>query len=214
MGWFYASPNPTQIAAPDYSNMTESEKLIAQKEHQNAQIQSDIQHIESWQASHPGTRFNLATPGSAERLSAEKTIAANNEFLAQAKQANIENIRNVRASVRQARMARSSIVNQGANSGTGGSSGVAGGTASVASQLASNLNFFSQMHSLSAQAQGARLDQAMYQDQLNSIYAQRAASAAKKQASRGRLMQGLGIAATIFAPYAGAAIAAYGATRK
>lgn len=67
------------------------------------------------------------------------------------RKADVVAARNLRQSVRQARIARASIINQGATSGTNESSGVLGGVSSVASQEASNIGFVNRVGSLNSQ---------------------------------------------------------------
>lgn len=83
------------------------------------------------------------------------------QFALERQKADIENIRQARAAVRQARIARATVINQGADTGTLGSSGVQGGASSVGAQLGANLDFFNEMHGLNDQiitTQAARGD--------------------------------------------------------
>lgn len=68
------------------------------------------------------------------------------------RQADIQNARQMRAAVRQARIARASVVNTGANAGTLTSSGVTGGVSSIGSQLQSNLTTFNQLDQFNDEA--------------------------------------------------------------
>lgn len=63
---------------------------------------------------------------------------------AEQRRADIQHARQVRAAVRQARVARGSIINQGALGNTSQSTGVLGGVASVGSQLNSNLSYLNE----------------------------------------------------------------------
>jgi hypothetical protein len=69
--------------------------------------------------------------------------ASQRQMAAEQRKADIENVRQARESVRRARLAQASIINQGAVSGTLMGSGVAGGVSSVGSQMAGNLGFMS-----------------------------------------------------------------------
>lgn len=70
---------------------------------------------------------------------------ARQQYAAESKKAEIQNIRSVRQQVRQARIAQSSMLNVGAQTGGMGGSGLAGGLASVGSQLGGNLDYMSQI---------------------------------------------------------------------
>lgn len=70
---------------------------------------------------------------------------ARQQYEAESKKAEIQNIRSVRQQVRQARIAQSSMLNVGAQTGGMGGSGLAGGLASVGSQLGGNLDYMSQI---------------------------------------------------------------------
>jgi hypothetical protein len=62
-------------------------------------------------------------------------------FEAQKRQAEAENVRNIRKAIARQRVARGSILNQGALGGALGSSAVAGGIGATQSQLAGDVNF-------------------------------------------------------------------------
>jgi hypothetical protein len=68
-----------------------------------------------------------------------------NQFAAESKKADIQNVRNVRQQIRQTRLAQSSMLNVGAQTGGTGGSGMAGGIASAGSQLGGNLSYMSQI---------------------------------------------------------------------
>lgn len=70
---------------------------------------------------------------------------ARQQYAAESKKAEVQNIRSVRQQIRQARIARSSMLNVGAQTGGMGGSGLAGGISSVGSQLGSNLDYMSQV---------------------------------------------------------------------
>jgi hypothetical protein len=70
---------------------------------------------------------------------------ARQQYVAETKKAEIQNVRSVRSQIRQARIARSSMLNVGAQTGGMGGSGLLGGISSVGSQLGSNLDYMSQI---------------------------------------------------------------------
>jgi hypothetical protein len=70
---------------------------------------------------------------------------ARQQYAAESKKAEIQNIRSVRQQVRQSRIAQSSMLNVGAQTGGMGSSAMAGGMSSVGSQLGSNIDYMSQI---------------------------------------------------------------------
>lgn len=70
---------------------------------------------------------------------------ARQQYAAETRKAEIQNIRSVRQQIRQSRIARSSMLNVGAQTGGMGGSGLAGGISSVGSQLGSNLDYMSQI---------------------------------------------------------------------
>ena len=83
--------------------------------------------------------------GEEAKASAERANAIQQEqaVLAQ-RQADIANARNLRSTLRQKRIARSVVLNQGATSGTLASSGVVGGVGSIDSQGNANVSFINQ----------------------------------------------------------------------
>ena len=70
---------------------------------------------------------------------------ARQQYAAESKKAEIQNIRSVRQQIRQSRIAQSSMLNVGAQTGGMGSSAMAGGMFSVSSQLGSNIDYMSQI---------------------------------------------------------------------
>ena len=70
---------------------------------------------------------------------------ARQQYAAESKKAEVQNIRSVRQQIRQARVAQSSMLNVGAQTGGMGGSGLAGGISSIGSQLGSNLDYMSQI---------------------------------------------------------------------
>ena len=71
--------------------------------------------------------------------------AAQRQYEAEARKAEIQNIRAVRQQIREARLAQASMTNVAAQSGGMGGSALAGGVSSVGSQLSSNLNYMQQI---------------------------------------------------------------------
>ena len=69
--------------------------------------------------------------------------AAERQAAAERRKAEIENVRKTRQSIREARLAQASLLNQAAQSGGVGGSALAGGTSSLGSQLAGNLSYMS-----------------------------------------------------------------------
>lgn len=70
---------------------------------------------------------------------------ARQQYAAESKKAEIQNIRSVRQQVRQARIAQSSMLNVGAQTGGMGGSALAGGMSSIGSQLGGNLDYMTQI---------------------------------------------------------------------
>lgn len=71
--------------------------------------------------------------------------AAQRQYEAEARKAEVQNIRAVRQQIREARLAQASMTNVAAQTGGMGSSALAGGVSSVGSQLSSNLNYMQQI---------------------------------------------------------------------
>lgn len=76
-----------------------------------------------------------------ERAAGESLAAQKRAYAAEKQRADISTIRSIRQNIRQARLASSSMVNTGYQTGAVGSSGLAGGTSSIGSQVASNVNY-------------------------------------------------------------------------
>jgi len=72
---------------------------------------------------------------------------AKQQYAAETKKAEIQNVRSVRQQIRQSRIAQSSMLNVGAQTGGMGGSGLSGGISSVGSQLGSNIGYMSQIAS-------------------------------------------------------------------
>jgi len=71
--------------------------------------------------------------------------AAQRQYEAEGRKAEVQNIRSVRQQIREARLAQASMLNVGAQTGAMGGSGLAGGISSVGSQLSSNVNYMQQI---------------------------------------------------------------------
>lgn len=71
--------------------------------------------------------------------------AAERQYAAEARKAEIQNIRSVRQQIREARLAQASMLNIGAQTGGMGGSGLAGGISSTGTQLAGNINYMQQV---------------------------------------------------------------------
>lgn len=71
--------------------------------------------------------------------------AAQRQYEAEGRKAEVQNIRSVRQQIREARLAQASMTNVAAQTGGMGGSGLAGGVSSVGSQLAGNLNYMQQI---------------------------------------------------------------------
>lgn len=125
---------------------------------------------------------------------ADQRIARQQQFLAEHRKATVENLRSVRAAVRQARLARGTLTNMGANTGVSGSSGIQGGISSVGSQLSANLSFFTQMDTLNSQGLSAQVDQANATQVLGSIAEKRQRKANNRAFTLGVLQTGVGMA--------------------
>jgi hypothetical protein len=69
--------------------------------------------------------------------------AAEQQYRAEQRKAEIQNVRNVRQQIREARLTQASMTNTAAQTGGMGGSGLAGGTSSVGAQLAGNLSYMS-----------------------------------------------------------------------
>jgi hypothetical protein len=96
--------------------------------------------------------FNAGAAEESAKAAREQSAAigraqeqAKQQYAAESKKAEIQNIRSVRSQIRQSRIARSSMLNVGAQTGGMGGSGLAGGMGSVGSQLGSNLDYMSQI---------------------------------------------------------------------
>lgn len=84
--------------------------------------------------------------------SQQQASAQKKQIEAQRRMADIENARQRREAVRQARIARASVISQGEAQGVSGSTGIAGGVAGVQQQMGYNLSFLDQMQDANTQA--------------------------------------------------------------
>lgn len=82
---------------------------------------------------------------------------ARQQYAAESKKSEIQNIRSVRQQIRQSRVAQSSMLNVGAQTGGMGGSALAGGMSSIGSQLGSNLGYMSEIASANTQIGAAAL---------------------------------------------------------
>lgn len=92
-----------------------------------------------------GTNESMNESAKARNATERARQQSANQFAAESKKADIQNVRSVRQQIRQTRLAQSSMLNVGAQTGGMGGSGLAGGTASAGSQLDSNLSYMSQI---------------------------------------------------------------------
>lgn len=99
------------------------------------------------------------------------------------KKADIANARALRSSLRQARLARGSLINLGAQTGTSGSSGILGGLASLGTQEGVNRGVF---------AQGQDIAEKQYQTTVEMSHLHSAAAGATKRAMTGQLLTNVG----------------------
>ena len=109
------------------------------------------------------------------------------QYAAESRKAEIQNLRSVRQQIRQARVARSSMLNVGAQTGGMGGSALVGGMSSIGSQLGSNLGYMSEI---------AAANTAIGTAALNYSTAMGQASIASSKASEYGAIAGLG--STIF----------------
>jgi len=84
--------------------------------------------------------------------SQKQASAQKKQIEAQRRMADIENARQRREAVRQARIARASVISQGEAQGVSSSTGIAGGVAGVQQQMGYNLSFLDQMQDANTQA--------------------------------------------------------------
>lgn len=91
----------------------------------------------------------------AQQQATEATVRAQEQakqqYVAETKKAEIQNIRSVRSQIRQTRIAQSSMLNVGAQTGGMGGSGLAGGISSVGSQMSGNLNYMASIAAANTQ---------------------------------------------------------------
>ena len=101
------------------------------------------------------TQYEAA--GDAAHAAGQASAAQQRQAQLEQRRADIQNARQLRSAVRQARIARASVLNQGANAGTSFSSGVLGGVDSVTAQERSNVGFFNQMTELQGDVTQAKI---------------------------------------------------------
>lgn len=92
-----------------------------------------------------GTSESMSQSEKARNATERARQQSANQFAAESKKADIQNVRSVRQQIRQTRLAQSSMLNVGAQTGGMGGSGLSGGTASAESQLGGNLSYMSQI---------------------------------------------------------------------
>ncbi len=105
-----------------------------------------------------GTYKNIEAQKEGQRATERAQQASQQQYAAESKKAEIQNIRSVRQQIRQSRVAQSTMLNVGAQTGGMGGSALAGGLSSVGSQLGSNLNYMSQIASANTAISGAALN--------------------------------------------------------
>jgi hypothetical protein len=105
-----------------------------------------------------GTYKNIEQQKKGQQATERAQAASQQQYAAESKKAEIQNIRSVRQQIRQSRVAQSSMLNVGAQTGGMGGSALAGGMSSVGSQLGSNLDYMSQIATANTAIGGAALD--------------------------------------------------------
>ena len=105
-----------------------------------------------------GTYKNIEAQKEGQRATERAQQASQRQYAEESKKAEIQNIRSVRQQIRQSRVAQSSMLNVGAQTGGMGGSALAGGLSSVGSQLGSNLNYMSQIATANTAIGAAALD--------------------------------------------------------
>lgn len=105
-----------------------------------------------------GTYKSIEAQKESQRATERSQLASQQQYAAESKKAEIQNIRSVRQQIRQSRVAQSTMLNVGAQTGGMGGSALAGGMSSVGSQLGSNLDYMSQIASANTAIGGAALD--------------------------------------------------------
>ena len=105
-----------------------------------------------------GTVKSYQAQREGQRATERAQQASQRQYAAEAQKAEIQNIRSVRQQIRQARVAQSSMLNVGAQTGGMGGSALAGGISSVGSQMGSNLGYMSEIATANTAIGGAALD--------------------------------------------------------
>ena len=139
-----------------------------------------------------GTYRNIKSGEKAQQATERAQQASQQQYAAERKKAEIQNIRSVRQQIRQSRVAQSTMLNVGAQTGGMGGSALAGGMSSVGSQLGSNLNYMSQIATANTAISGAAL---------NYSTAMGDASIASSEANQWAAVAGLG--STVFGAVGG-----------
>lgn len=101
-----------------------------------------------------GVAVAVAVVGTAASIysSQQQASAQKKQIEAQRRMADIENARQRREAIRQARIARASVISQGEAQGVSGSTGIAGSVAGIQQQMGYNLSFLDQMQAANTQA--------------------------------------------------------------
>jgi hypothetical protein len=95
----------------------------------------------------------------------QQQVAAEKQYAAETKKAEVQNIRSVRQQIREQRITQAAMTNIAAQTGGMGSSALAGGLGSIGSQASSNLSYMSEIAEANtaigaAQLEGARAQSA------------------------------------------------------
>jgi len=75
----------------------------------------------------------------------QRRAAADREYQAQQKRADVQNVRSQRENIRAAKIAQAQMQNTAAQTGGMGGSALAGGLSSISSQMSSNINYTAQI---------------------------------------------------------------------
>lgn len=88
----------------------------------------------------------------------QQQAAAEKQFAAETKKAEVQNIRSVRQQIREQRITQAAMTNVAAQTGGMGSSALAGGLGSVGSQASSNLSYMSEIAEANTAIGAAQLE--------------------------------------------------------
>lgn len=144
-----------------------------------------------------GTFVQMDAAKDAQDAQEQQAAAQREQAMLENRRADISNARQLRNAIRQARIARATILNTGANVGTMSSSGVLGGTASIDSQRNSNVGFFGAMDQLNDKVTNTQMAQADAQVQMGEAQGQAAVGGALGTIGGG-IFSGAGGFKTIF----------------